>query len=172
MAPILTAVSPYGLERRIDICQGTVLLDGLSMHRLAWELYDLSELHNGPAQRGDNRLLPGNPGTISYPPRKTQTRFSLPFLICGAWNLNDDYVDADDRWEQLASNMAYLMDNVWLPTGVSGGTRTLEWDIPGAVGTVTSEVQVLPAQPPRGLGDAAVFVTTLELLAPDGDLHL
>lgn len=163
-------VSPAGLERRLDTCQGTVEIDGFDMHRLAVELFDLSELYGQPALRGDNRLMPGTPGTIAYAPRITQTRFSLPLLVNGHWDLNDDYVAAADIWDQLAENIADLMAGVLLPTGSGGGTRTLVWTVP-SVGTVTSEVQVLQSQPPVTLGSATI-ITTLELLAPDGDLHL
>lgn len=171
MATIATDVSPHGLLRVVDTCQGSVTIDGLLMHRLAWELYDLSELHGTPTQRGGNRIVPGNPGTVAYPPRLTQSRYSLPLLVCGDWNLNDDYVTPDDRWEQLEINMDYLLTGVMLPTGSGGGTQTLIWTRPSGA-TTTSQVQVLPSQPPTGLGEAAVYLTTLELLAVDGDLHL
>lgn len=171
MAATLSAVSQYGLERLVQTCQGIVTIDGFLMHRLAIELFDLSALHGPPAQRGTNRLMPGNPGTIAYAPRVTETRFSLPLLVCGGWDLDDDYVAPEDRWEQLEANMDYLMTNVLLPTGSGGGTQTLVWTRPSGA-TVTSQVQVLPTPEPKGAGAAAVFLTTLELLAPDGDLHL
>ncbi len=169
--PLLSAVSPHGLERRVDTCQGSITIDGFGMHRLAVECYDLSPLYGPPSQRGGNRLLPGSPGTIAYAPRVTETRFSLPLIVCGDWDMNDDYVTVANRWIQLESNMDYLMTNVFLPTGVGGGTQTLVWTRPSGA-TTTAQVQVLPTPEPKGGGDAAVYFTTLELLAPDGDLHL
>lgn len=166
----LLETSPAGLDRRVETCQGAVAIDGIDMHRLAFELFDLSPLFGQPALRGRNRLMPGTPGTIAYAPRVTETRFSLPLLVCGHWNLNDDWVAPDDIWEELATNVDWLNANVLLPTGVGSGTRTAVWTKPGG-GTVTSEVQVLQSQPPVNLGHA-VLITTLEILAPDGDLHL
>lgn len=164
--------SPAGLERRVDSCMGLVTIDGILMHRLAWELYDLTPLFGTPAQRGRNRLLPLNPGTVAYAPRVTETRFSLPLIVCGDWDENDDYVAVADRWEQLERNWDFLMGAVLLPTGSGSGTQTLEWTRPSG-STVTAQVQVLPSPPPVTLGkDAAVQVSTLEILAPDGDLHL
>jgi hypothetical protein len=171
VAATLSDISPYGLERRVDTCQGTVTIDGFLMHRLAIELYDLSALHKSPDQRGRSRILPGNPGTVAYAPRVTETRFSLPLLVCGGWNLADGYVDPEDRWEQLELNMDALMTDILLPTGTGGGTQTLVWTRPSGA-TVTSQVQVLPLPEPKGGGEAAVYFTTLEILAPDGDLHL
>ncbi len=171
MTAALSDISPNGLERRVETCQGSITIDGFLMHRLAVELYDLSALHKSPDQRGRNRLMPHNPGTIAYAPRVTETRFSLPLLVCGDWNLASDYVDPDDRWKQLESNMDYLVTNVFLPTGTGGGTQTLVWTRPSGA-TVTAQVQVLAAPEPKGGGEAAVYFTTLELLNPDGDLHL
>lgn len=163
-------VSPGGVERLVQTCMGTVTIDGISMHRRAWELIDLTPLFADPAQRGRNRLMPLSPGTIAYAPRLTETRFSLPLLVCGHWDENDDYVAVADIYEQLELNVESLMTTVLLPTGAGSGTRTFEWTLPsGAI--VTSEVQVLPSREPINLG-AACQLRTLELLAPDGDLHL
>lgn len=168
-------MSPAGLERRVQTCMGSVTIDGIDMHRLAWELYDLTPLFGPPSQRGRNRLLPGSPGTVAYAPRVTETRFSLPLIVCGDWDENDDYTDPSDpdsRWEQMERNWDFLMGSVLLPTGIGGGTQTFVWTRPSGA-TVTSQVQVLPSPPPVTLGeDAAVQVSTLEILAPDGDLHL
>ncbi len=166
----LLVTSPAGLDRRVETCQGTVTVDGILMHRLAWELFDLSALLGQPALRGDNRLVPGNPGTIAYPQRLTQSRYSLPLLICGHWNENDDYADPDDIWGQQADNIAYLMTNVLLPPGIATITRTFEWQAANG-DSVTSEVQMLQPQPPVELGQATQ-ITTMEILVPDGDLHL
>jgi hypothetical protein len=165
------AISPGGLVRNVVTKMGSITIDGLDMHRLAWEAYDLSPLYGTPEQRGANRIMPGTPGTIAYAPRITQTRFSLPFLVNGHWDENDDYVSPANVWAQLEANVDFLMGGVLLPTGSGGGTRTVAWTTPsGAV--VTSECQVLPAQPPVTVGESAVQITTIELLAPDGDLHL
>lgn len=165
------ALSPGGLVRNVNTEMGSITIGGLDMHRLAWEAYDLSPLYGEPDQRGRNRLLPGNPGTIAYAPRITETRFSLPFLINGHWDANDDYVDPANVWRQLEINKAFLNAGVLLPTGAGGGTRTLVWTKPTGA-TVTSQVQILPAQPPATAGESACQITTIELLAPDGDLHL
>lgn len=165
------AISPGGLVRNVVTKMGSITIDGLDMHRLAWEAYDLSELYSPPAQRGENRVMPGTPGTIAYAPRVTQTRFSLPFLVNGHWDENDDYVSPANVWAQLADNWEFLMDGVLLPTGSGGGTRTVVWTAPNG-DTITSECQVLPSQAPATIGESAVQITTIELLAPDGDLHL
>lgn len=167
----LLDTSPAGLDRRVDTCQGSVRVDGIDMHRLAWELFDLTPLFGEPNQRGENRLLPYSPGLIAYAPRKTQTRFTLPLLICGHWDMNDDWVGEANLHATLAENKAYLNANVLLPTGAGGGTRTFEWTAPNG-DVVTSEIQVLPAQPPVEVPEAAVLVTTFEFVAPFGDLHL
>ncbi len=163
------AISRAGLDRLVETCLGTVRIEGILMHRLAWELYDLSPLLGEPAQRGANRMIPLNPGVVAYPPRRTQTRRSLPLLINGHWTPGDDYVSESAIWQQLTDNKEFLNDNVLLPTGTTGGTRTLEWVRPDST-TTTVEVQILPAQEPVMVAPA-VLLHTLEILVPEGDLY-
>lgn len=166
----LLVTSPAGLDRRVETCQGTVTVDGILMHRLGWELFDLSALYGQPALRGSNRILPSTPGVVAYPMRLTESRYSLPLLVTGHWDVDDDYSDPDDIWSVLADNVAFLMANVLLPPGVAIITRTFEWAAPNG-DNVTAEVQVLESQPPVTLG-SATQISTMEILVPDGDLHL
>lgn len=162
--------SPGGVERLVETCMGTVAIDGLSMHRRAWELIDLHPLTAEPAQRGENRKMPLVPGRIAYAPRVDQTRFSLPLLVCGHWDEFDDYVVPADVWEQLDLNLDLLFGDVLLPTEVGGGTRTFEWTRRGG-SIITAEIQILPSRPPVHLG-SATQLRTLEILDVNGDLHL
>lgn len=152
----------------VPTCYGQLSIDGVSMHRLAWQIPDLSDLWKSPEIRGGDRLLPGVVGVKPYRRRKTVTRYSLPLLVNGHWDRFD--VEVADPDGQLAVNMRYLLDVVALPTNVGDGTRpaTVTW--PDGEET-TADVHVLGI-PAGQLLPNAVLRTTLELSVPGGDLHI
>lgn len=166
----LLTVSPGGLERLVETCMGSVAIDGVDMHRLAWEIFDLTSLFGEPEQRGENRMIPGVAGRIPYAPRADETRLSLPYVVTGHWTPGDDWVDPTNIYQQLQANVAFLLGGVLEPTGSGDGTRDFAWTTPsGAV--ITAEVQILKSRPPIHLG-VATQLRSLEILDVYGALHL
>lgn len=166
----LLTTSPGGVERQVETCMGTVAIDGVNMHRLAWELFDLTALFGEPEQRGQNRMIPGVAGRIPYAPRVDETRLSLPYIVTGHWNSFDDWIAPGSVYTQLQANVAFLLGGVLEPTGVGDGTRDFVWTTPsGAV--ITAEVHILKSRPPIHLG-TATQLRSLEILDIYGALHL
>lgn len=152
-------------------CYGTLSVNAVAMQRAPWHV-KLTNLFRTPDQRGANRILPGVTGVRKYRKRSTETRYSLPFLITGQYDLaNQRVVGDEDEWAaQLVENMAYLNANVLLPTNTGDGTVLAVWTPPGHA-AVNAYVHVLTLPEPEGL--PRVFLrTTLELEVPGGDLHL
>lgn len=150
-----------------DCAYGTLVIDNVSLHTPAWHAPDLSELWWTPDVRGQNTLRPHQKGRKANAKRAEQTRFSLPMIVTG-------YCDeTGEPFESFAAglerNVRYLQTYVALPTNIGDGTRTAVWTLPSGT-QVTAEIQV------EGLRGAllpgALYRPTLEIVAPNADLHL
>lgn len=119
---------------------GTLTLNGVLMHRGAWNVVNVEDLWlRGPQTRGTDRIIPGVNGVVSYRRRPTATRVSLLTAISGAVNLSG--VAAADSVAQLQANIDYLRLNVTDPPGVGDGTILASVVMPNGV-TRTADVTV------------------------------
>ena len=169
MSGVPLQVSSRGLVWGCDTsCHGSLAIDGVDLHTMAWCVPDLSALWGTPDVRGSDRLLPGSAGVIAYPRRRTVTRYSLPLLVNGHWD--EDGIEHGDPEAQLARNWAYLQDNLLDQPGTADGTRTAVWTLPDA-NVVVADVHVLGTAAPTIVA-GTVLRTTLELSVPGGDLHI
>lgn len=64
-------------------CQGGLSLGGVNMNCPAWKMLDLSALWYKLEKRGQDIVVPGVSGMLSYPRRATGTSHSLPMVIVG-----------------------------------------------------------------------------------------
>lgn len=111
-----------------DAPTGTLTIDGVSLHRPAFVVVDLTPLWLDGDQRGDDVLLPGAVGVIAEPRRVTVTKRTLPLLIDGEWM--PDGTAAPDPWIGFQASIDYLRANLTEPTGVGDGTRTATLTMP------------------------------------------
>lgn len=153
---------------QFETCYGTLDVDGIPLMSPAWTIETLAEMYGTPDVRGDDRLLPGVAGVIPFRRRYTVMRYSLPFIVVG--NVDQDGVPFDDPQVGLVTNLRYLAANVWAPTNVGNGTRTVTWHVPdGTTVEVAAHVLGFPSPDLKPYG---VAIGTLELSVPGGDLHL
>lgn len=170
-----------------DTCYGTLTINDVLLHTPAWCLTDLSDLWGSFDYRGSNRVIPGRRGRKPYVLRPDQTRYSLPFLIIGAYDENgnpyydegagyeDEYFEAYEHgpnvlWQEgLETNVAFLQTAFALddPSAVAESVFDAEFTLPS--GTIrTSRVQVLAL---RGqLNPGGFMAATLEILDVDAGL--
>lgn len=170
-----------------DDCYGTLTINNVLLHTPAWCLTDLSELWGSFDYRGSNRIIPGRRGRKPYVLRADQTRYSLPFLIIGAYDENgnpyydegagyeDEYFEAYAHGpnimfqEGLETNVAFLQAAFHLddPSTQPESVFDAEFTLPS--GTIrTSRVQVLGL---RGqLNPGGFMAATLEILDVDAGL--
>ncbi len=140
-------------------------IDGIPLATPAWEITDLSELLNGPDVRGSDRVLPGVAGVVALRRRVTVSVRTLPMVIYGDrdWN-GDSYEDGHDGVE---TNLAYLVDNLCIPTDTGDGTLPAVLYLIGG-GVRTADVHVLsPIHTATELGPAGLRAT-LDLSIPAG----
>lgn len=146
---------------------GALSLNGVLMHRGAWNVVNVEELWiGGQTTRGGDRILPGFGGVLSYPRIQTATSRTLLLLVSGAVDLSGAV--SSDAVSQLAANLDYLKVNVTNPqaavdAGSLDGTITADIAMPDAStrsGVVTIESFV------RGDVFKAVTACTIDLTIP------
>lgn len=105
----------------IDTTLGWVELNGVqfdAVHMPCFGCPDISWAIEGPAVRGEDRLLPGVAGVVPYPRRPTVTKRSVPVIVIGKVDHNGA-VNAD-YGIGLRNNLDYLQNQVALPPGGTG----------------------------------------------------
>lgn len=129
----------------------------------AWEILDLSELLNGPDIRGADRRLPGVAGVIPNKRRVDVSVRSLPMLIYGDYDQEGD--EYDNPHAGLVANLAYLRDNLLLPTGTGDGTLPATLHLLEV--TMTADVHVLSPLA-TGMLTGYEMRATLDISIPGG----
>jgi hypothetical protein len=94
----------------------------------AWRIKDHTPLKEPPAQRGDDRLIPGDSGRLAMLRRVDATTKRLDIWFFGINDVNGD--PYTDQQAGLQANIDYIVDNVVMPTGVGDGTRFATWYLP------------------------------------------
>jgi hypothetical protein len=102
---------------------GILTISGVTMMRPAFAVLDVTQLWEGPDQRGDDTEIPGRPGALSNPRRAAETTIDLRMLIDGTYRV--DGTPAPDPVAQVRLTLKYLRQNVSDPTYIGDGTRTL-----------------------------------------------
>jgi len=144
---------------------GTLEIDNVPMSCPAWSTLDLTSLWLGPAQRGEDRILPGVSGVVPYRRRATVRTVTLEMVIVGEVD-HTGAVNADP-WDGLRHNIWYLRTNVTDPTNIGDGTRNAVVTMPDGVTTRQADVHV--GELVLGEHDNyARYLATLELSIPAG----
>lgn len=151
-----------------EACYGTLTIDGVALMCPGWTILTLGGFYGTPAELGTDRVIPGVDGVIPYKRRATVTRHSLPMVVVGQHNRLG--VEYPEPYVGMETNLAYLLANVALPTGVGDGTRTAVWTRPSGA-TITAAVHVLGLAQPV-LSRAGNMLTSLEISDVKGVLHL
>lgn len=138
---------------------GTLTVEGVSMHVPSWVALDVTALWGSPGVRGDDLLIPGRPGLISMPRRITGTSYSVPMVVDGRFTYAGS-VRANAR-EGLRANVAALVELV------SGAARVVTLTTPDASATLTGAAHVALT-----LGDQtrSTMRVVMDLDFPEGGL--
>lgn len=146
----------------------------LSMHTPAWNFPNLLGLWRRGDKGGADRPI-AHAGSRAYPRRVVTTRYSIEGAICGEVNwLGVPYASVEVG---LATNLAYLHDELTATPSTDSGTRAATLTLPTGV-DIAADVHVLDIIPGRSLegtntftGDAGiVMLATLELEIPRGGI--
>lgn len=148
-------------------CTGVLTIGSTVLNTVAWDITDLTELWHVVDQRGEDRVLPGAGGVISYPRFETVTPLDLTILINGS--VNQSGTAHINVVAGLYNNIQTLMAGVVNPTGATDGTRAATLTIPG-VGSIDTTVHVEGLRKTRMLlnpaYDEALWEGTLRLSIP------
>jgi hypothetical protein len=120
-------------------------IDGVSLHRDAWWISDLSPLWGSPDVRGADKVIPGASGVRPKKRRANVTQVVLELVVVGEYD-RFDAPTAIDPTEQLEANVAYLRANVMDPTNVGDGTRLATHHLPSGA-TRSGPVHVIDFEP-------------------------
>ena len=112
-------------------------IDGVPLATPAWIVTDLSELNDGPENRGSNLVVPRRPGAIIRRRVRESRIANIPIVIFGDRDAENN-VHADAR-EGLLSNIDDLKKALRMPNTVTSASRLLKYYRP--TGTVEAVVQ-------------------------------
>lgn len=142
----------------VDLAQGELVIDGVSMHTPAWLVLDLAPLWGFPAERGQNLIIPGQAGTRPYARVIDETVCALGFHIVG--DVGHTGSTNADPVAGLVANLDYLWANVISVPATVDGTRFAELTMPDS-STRVADIQVRLELEPLGASDVkgVLFVT-------------
>jgi hypothetical protein len=146
---------------------GVLTIDSVVMMCPAWAVTDVTPLWMGPAQRGQDLLIPGRPGQLPNPRRADLTKVTLRMVIDGSVDRTGAAWPCGER-EGLRRNVLFLRQNVSDPTNHGDGTRGLSLVTPDQSSTLTGRATIEALR--TGVRSGPVWVATLELALPDGAL--
>lgn len=145
---------------------GTLMIDGVLMHRLAFAVLDPTVLWEPPKQRGADLLIPGEPGKQPLPRMLDSMDKSLRMAIDGRWDPFDAAVT--NSQQGLLVNVLWLRAHVTDPPGTTDGTRHATLTSPD--GSVTYGADVIVGGITVGSKDGPLWRATLDLTIPAGTL--
>lgn len=148
-------------------CHGTLTLDGESMNREAFAVLNNYVWWQPANVRGEDNLIPGNPGVLPNRRRKTASRVSLELLLIGTCDIDGVPVPYADWMTQLAINNEWLDENIFDPPQTLTGTRTAVLTLPGGA-TRTGEVHIENVQIGQTIPPALTM--TVDVSIPAGQL--
>lgn len=147
------------------MCDGTLTIDGVLMHRRAFAVLDIGPFLVGAPQRGEDTTIPGRPGVLSNPRRDDVASFSLRMVIDGDWT--PEGLPAADPRAQFWLNVKWLGDFVSDPTYLTDGTR-IATVVTADGRTLTGPVTVGPLQ--LGTRSRSLARAALGIVVPAGRL--
>ncbi len=114
-----------------------IAIDGVPLSTPAWITTDLSELNDGPENRGSNLIVPRRPGAVIRRRVRDSRIVNIPIVIFGDKDAeNNAYADAR---EGLLDNIDALKKALRMPNTALSATRLLTYYRP--TGTVEAIVQ-------------------------------
>jgi hypothetical protein len=141
-------------------------IDGVPMATPAWIATDLSELNDGPENRGENLIIPRRPGTIFRSKIRDAKIVNIPIVIFGDRDAEGN-THADPR-RGLIDNINALKKALTTPNTPNDNARLLTYH--RASGDVEALVQTSPKLDISPIGPtAASAVITIEI--PAGTLR-
>jgi len=135
-------------------------IDGVPLATPAWIATDLTELNDGPENRGENLVIPRRPGALFRPKVRDSKIVNIPIVIFGDRDPeNNPY--ADPR-QGLIENITRLKAALYLPS--FSAARLLTYH--RAAGNVEASVQTSPKLDITPIGpNTARAVLTIEIPA-------
>src|SRR5436305_11139291 len=116
-------------------------LAAIPMSNPGFIINDLSQLLDGPDQRGTDRILPGAVGVVAFPRRITISKRQCPMTIYGDHDTSGN--DTADQCAGLEANITWLIQNVLAIPGTSDGCRAGYLHLAGGVVLGPKRVRVL-----------------------------
>lgn len=89
-------------------------INGVPLSTPGWECLNPMALRQGPATRGQDRVIPRAPGVRPYRRRAAPRRHQLDLIVNGEYD--GDGTRYANRPARLDANLQYLRDNVTDPT--------------------------------------------------------
>lgn len=150
------------MEWQSTTWDGTLTVNGVSMHCPGWVTFDVHTLWDSALFRGESLHIPGRSGRLGMPRRDDETSWSLPMLIAGDVSRTGAATSSIRAGYQ--TNLTYLQANVRCASG--GAARAVSLTMPaGSARTGFAYVQVRTGEQTLD-GWRAV----LELTVPSGAL--
>lgn len=161
-------MSDLGID--VSKCDGDLVITGetrdMPLRCPAWWVTDLTQLYQGGARRGADRVIPATTGVRPYRRRRTATAYPLPMVILG--DVDVDGLTHADVWSGWQANYELLHDELIVDPGSVEGTRLATFTT--ADGSVRSgQVHVLAID--LGLVQEGRAKATLQLSIPSGRLE-
>lgn len=123
-----------------SLADGELRVSGSTMHTPAYAPVDLTELWEGPDQRGDDLMIPGAPGVLPMPRRADVSERRVHMVIDGSVAYTGA-VWSNER-EGLRRNVARIRSIASDPTGVGDGTRAITLTSPDGLTTLSGYAHV------------------------------
>lgn len=141
-------------------------VNSVPLDTYGWRCLDYSDLLNGPALRGTDRLLDGAPGQRAKRRRVDATVISLSIVVFG--HVDKDGTPIADPLLGLIQNRDYLRSNLGLAESSGDGTVTATF-YRDSLSDLTGDVTVLAMTDwQTAYGKEATF--RLDLSIPAGEL--
>lgn len=155
---------------RIDVVAtqagGTLTIGGHAMHRAAFAVTSVSDLWGPDQLRGGDLLIPGRPGVLALPRRRTVRKVALPMVLDGRFQVDGSPSGANEL-VGLKGIITWLNDNLIAPA-VGDGTRALTLTDPAAGDDLTGRVTVEGIE--VGNKVRGLWLAVLDITLPDGRL--
>lgn len=157
-----TATAPGG-PILVDERMGSLSINGVNLCTVAWCVQDLKPLWEEDDYRGGTKIVPEQPGELSYPLRRGKRRVDLDLTISGFVDTAGHFYS--NPFTGLEAHVDYLNANVVAPVGTGAGTRGAVLTKPtGATRTANVRVLGMPFKGQVG----PIVVATLKLEIPLG----
>lgn len=161
-------MSEGALDPGVGTCVGRLTINGINMHRKAFNVLTPIPAWYPPDLVGDNVRVSGVQGKRAYPLLIDQTDIIMPMMVSGLF-LPNDAADPDGHFACLRRNFRYLRENVFGPA--DGVNATWYATIAYPWGELEeADVQVLDIG--EIYQDVELVKTNITLRIPEGEFAL